>query len=168
MQKMGFTALTLNSTRTPTSSVTPPRAGDGARRCGFTFNYARYLRANVHRRGVYEAINGFCRWLNAQAEQRHLISAKAVCSIMFPALWTLFLLPDEEEEYSTRERKTSMDWVLHIKYIYYTYRIRVFFSSLYIEVCSTQVQQLQNFKWRMKRHKSPGSRRISSQILQGT
>lgn len=128
MQKMGFTALTLNSTRTPTSSVTLPRAGDGARRCGFTFNYARYLRANVHRRGVYEAINGFCRWLNAQAEQRHLISAEAVCSIMFPVLWTLFQLPDKEGEYSTRERKTSMDWVLHIKYIYYTYVICVFFS----------------------------------------
>lgn len=128
MQKMGFTALTLNSTRTPTSSVTLPRAGDGARRCGFTFNYARYLRANVHRRGVYEAINGFCRWLNAQAEQRHLISAEAVCSIMFLVLWTLFQLPDKEGEYSTRERKTSMDWVLHIKYIYYTYVIRVFFS----------------------------------------
>lgn len=60
MQKMGFTALTLNSARTPTSSVTLPRAGDGAQRCSLTFNYARYLRANVHRRGVYEAINGFC------------------------------------------------------------------------------------------------------------
>lgn len=128
MQKMGFTALTLNSTRTPTSSVTLPRAGDGARRCGFTFNYARYLRANVHRRGVYEAINGFCRWLNAQAEQRHLISTEAVCSIMLPALWTSFLLPDEEGEYSTRELKTSEDWVLHIKYIYYTYVINGFFS----------------------------------------
>lgn len=60
MQKMGFTALTLNSTRTPTSSVTLPRAGGSAQRCSFTSNYARYLRANVHRRGVYEAINGFC------------------------------------------------------------------------------------------------------------
>lgn len=165
MQKMGFTALTLNSTRTPTSSVTLPRAGDGARRCGFTFNYARYLRANVHRRGGYEAINGFCRWLNAQAEQRHLISAKAVCSIMFPALWTLFLLPNEEGEYSTRGRKISMDWVLHIKYIYCICIIHGFFSSLYTEVCSAQVQQLHKFKWQVKCHKALGSRRISSQIL---
>lgn len=60
MQKIGFTALTLNSSRTPTSSVTLPRAGGAAQRCSFTSNYARYLRPNVHRRGVYEAINGFC------------------------------------------------------------------------------------------------------------
>lgn len=108
---MGFTALTLNSARTPTSSVTLPRAGDGARRRSFTFNYARYLRANVHRRGVYEAINGFCGWLNAQAEQRHLISAKAVCSIMLLTPWTLFPLPNQEGEYSTscRQAKKNMN-----------------------------------------------------------
>lgn len=158
MQKMGFTALTLNSTRTPTSSVTLPRAGDGARRCGFTFNYARYLRANVHRRGGYEAINGFCRWLNAQAEQRHLISAKAVCSIMFPALWTLFLLPNEEGEYSTRGRKISMDWVLHIKYIYCICIIRGFFLHCTLRFALPKCNNFTslNDRWNVTKHSDQG------------
>lgn len=104
MQKIGFTALTLNSIRTPTSSVTRLQIRDSTQCCSSTFNYTGCLRANVHRRGVYEAINGFCGWLNAQVELRYLISAKAICSIIFPLPWTLFLSHDGEEEYATGHR----------------------------------------------------------------
>lgn len=156
---MGFTALTLNSTRTPTSSVPLPRAGDGAQRRSFTFNYARYLRANVHRRGVYEAINGFCGWLNAQAEQRHLISSKAISSIMLPTPSTLFSLYSPEGEYSTSCRQGKKN-INVLDSIYYGV-----FPSPFIEVSSGQVQQLHKFKWQVKRHQSLGSRRTPDQSL---
>lgn len=40
-----------------------------------------------------------------------------------------------------------------------------FFSSLLIEVCSAQMQQLQKFKRQVKCHDSPRSRRTPAQML---
>lgn len=89
-----------------------------------------------------------------------MISAKAICSIMFPMPRTLFLLPDEEGEYSTscRHRKKNMN-VLRFGGFFFSP------SSSLTEVCPAQVRQSQHFKRQVKCHKSPRSSGMAAQTL---